>query len=246
MKTLRVATLVLSFLIPGQLAATTTGSYNLQLAQNRVDQPKTPKKKKTHSGKEIVPKNESVEEDSSEFHRQELTASIVVEPVGFAPYPGFGFAGGYYLTPDDLVEFSYHSASLDFTLFKLESTMAEVRLKHWFGNSFYVNGGLGLRSLKASVTLEPLTGTTDYTSSATASSFGGSLVIGNRWQWETFTMGCDWIGFFVPLSTTEAKVTAPSSTDYSEEDRQSAEDDMNDLALSGSPMFLRFYLGVSF
>ncbi len=102
---------------------------------------------------------------------------------------------------------------MDFGIVKLGSTLTELRLKHWFGNSFYVNGGAGLRSITGEATLEPLTGTDDIKSSVKASSFGASLSIGNRWQWEYFSIGCDWVGTFQPLSTTEASVTDSGATE---------------------------------
>jgi hypothetical protein len=231
----------------GQFLAVVTGLL-FALAQTATAAPKkehATSDRRAHSGKRIVEEPEEVVyKSSSEYFRQDKQASAVVELLGFAPLLGAGLAGGYYLNPDNLLELSYHKAELDFAIIKISTTLTELRLKHWFGNSFYLNGGVGLRTVEGEASLEPILGEEDISSTVSASSIGATIAIGNRWQWEYFTIGCDWIGEFLPVAKTEAEVT--DSSDAAEDDVEEAKGDANDLALTNSSMALRFYLGASF
>lgn len=72
--------------------------------------------------------------------------------------------------------------------------------KKFFGNSFYVKPEAYYRKQK-------LVTETKHTYSRLTSSRAGdytdvglSLKIGNQWQWENFTIGCDWIGMSQTVS----------------------------------------------
>ena len=68
--------------------------------------------------------------------------------------------------------------------------------------------------------------------------------IGNYWQYDTFTLDCDWIGFFAPLTKLSYINEMPAGADPADAGKQ--EDAFDNIALTGSLEWLRFYLGVSF
>jgi hypothetical protein len=222
--------------VSGEGASTSEASDNLQ--------------RKTRGGKKIVKlKNDEVLEDSSEAHRENKNISLVIEPIGFIPFPVRGLALGYYLTPSNLLELSYAQGETDFLLARIENSMASLRLKTFWGNSFYTNIGLGSRMIGYSFRFSEIdsegnyTGRTDETNMQN-NVLGSDFAIGNRWQWESFTIGCDWFGLFTPISTTGE--TSVSSTNISPSDLRDVNETMDRFSKQGSVQFLRFYLGVSF
>ena len=111
----------------------------------------------------------------------------------------------------------------------------EARAKWFLGNSFYLNTGVGQKSLD--INLDFL----ESPSSLMAS--GVSYGVGNRWQWETFSIGCDWLGAFRPLDSKISRTGNRINID------DEAQEDWDDLwAAIGSPSNLqifRLYMGVS-
>jgi hypothetical protein len=72
---------------------------------------------------------------------------------------------------------------------------------------------------------------------------GIDLHVGNQWQWDGFTMGCDWVGYFLSLSTS---ASYGSGSDLDAADKKSEEDSLISR-LGGSSLHLaRFYIGWSF
>jgi hypothetical protein len=199
----------------------------------------------TDDGKPIVRKGAAVDYDSSEYWRQGKRLSGVAEMgLGIGGIPTSGAAVGYYFNSRTLAELSYVSGSEDILFIKVKGTLAEARLKRFWGNSFYANLGVGYRTIAFDATLKPLTGTDDFGASAKVSSIGGSLGIGNRWQWETFTMGCDWVGYFIPAISNGSTTVNVSGAD--ESDKKDFDDETRRLGHAPSSQLLRFYLGVSF
>lgn len=199
---------------------------------------------KTDDGKKIVNYQNSIPADSSEAMRQGKKFSLVVEPIGFAVgvIPSFGAAAGMYLDSNSIVEASYVKGGIDFLFIEIESSLAEVRWKQFFGNSFYMNLGAGYRTITFKATLEPITGNDDISSQFDVNSFGASIGIGNRWQWDNFTIGCDWIGYFVPFSSSGDSDVGNEADPV---DKADLEDSVDRIGKSASSQLLRFYLGVS-
>ena len=196
----------------------------------------------THDGKKVVDSSDTVERYSSAYWREKQKFSLVTG-VGFAPLPGSSFAAGYYLTPSYLLEAAYFNTEIDLLFAKFTMSLIEARIKMFFYNSFYTDVGFAVRNITGETTLEPLTGDNEISSSLSVTSYGALIAIGNRWQWEYFSLGCDWIGSFYPISTGEITISDSEATD---EDIQETRDSLNDTASTSSGMFLRFYLGVSF
>lgn len=117
------------------------------------------------------------------------------------PLPSVGTSVGAFLKPDILVEAAYTRGLIHLYLFKAYSDVLELRLKKFWGNSFYTNLGVARRKIGAAFTLEPIvvTDVLDESIEATKVTLNGS--IGNEWQWRHFTVSVDWFGVMWPVAT---------------------------------------------
>jgi hypothetical protein len=155
----------------------------------------------------------------------------------FAPIAGeydgtennFAFSAGYFYDAKNLINLRYtfqnspgtlgNSSTRDYPQTTRAITFGD---RYFFGNSFNAMGSVYWRQHSK------------YDRSTHATYFykdyGVGLRIGNEWQWENFTMGCDWFG----LNHTLIKVndTFPENGYATEK--------------SLTMVLLNFYLGISF
>ena len=141
---------------------------------------------------------------------------------------------GYFINPDSILNLRYsvlNSGRDD----KAAQRMRAVTLgyRHFFGNSFNIMPTVYYRR-----------NTSDYKNEGSFIVFGPSNLIyedvgigfrlGNEWQWENFTMGCDWFGINRTLVELNYKQQAVGLID--------------DIALEKSVTLtlLSFYIGYSF
>lgn len=136
---------------------------------------------------------------------------------------------GYFLSINEVASFEYRyldgdSAEHDESG---EGFSLNVSYKKFVSNSFYIKPQLYYRSQNIrtyTFSTTPFFRTEEY--SEKFKDLGVMFVIGNQWQWENFTLGCDWLGLGGPVIITND----PDGYDYPE--------------LSAS--VLNFYLGLSF
>ncbi|MNT16573.1 hypothetical protein D3C72_1516840 [compost metagenome] len=123
-----------------------------------------------------------------------------------------------------------------------EGTTVGAYVKKFVSNSFYAKGGAEYTKVKYDNDyLWNFSGNSDaYGFEANVLSAG--LVIGNQWQWENFTLGCDWIGLTLPVSH---EVTSEYSDSYALAKKYNKED-QETLLENASATVLRFYVGASF
>lgn len=133
---------------------------------------------------------------TSTEHRQEKTITAATE-VGSAvyPLPSAGFSLGFFATPDIRLEANYTKGEIDF-IDELSSKLYAARVKFFFGNSFYVNVGAAYRELDLTIDEWLFS---DRRLSRSMHHVGGELSLGNNWQFSSFSIGCDWAGYFLPL-----------------------------------------------
>lgn len=190
------------------------------------------------AGKKSPNKNdeEASSDDSSAELRKGKSGYIVGEPAGASvgSIPSVGVRGAGYLTPDSLIEMGAASGTLEYLFFTFKSTFIHVDYKVFFGNSFYARFGAAYRNIGAKVGSDEV---------LSVSSYGPDLAIGNQWQWESFTLGCDWLGSFFPVTVTKNSF---SDSSLNEADKKSLKDSGEKLGKTTSPQSLRFYLGMSF
>jgi len=198
----------------------------------------------TKSGKRVVEAGEAVVRDSSEYYREGKKGYVAFELFGSNPFPfgSYGVMGGVYLSPDTIIDGSYTTGKFEFLGFKMKSDGLAIRYKMFNGNSFYWRAGGMYRAYEYDTGFEVLSDNT-INGKVKVSSFGVDFGIGNQWQWETFTQGFDWIGFYSPLAGTYTVSRPSNATDsWYESERKSAAS----LSKRGSLQFLRYYLGISF
>ena len=152
---------------------------------------------------------------------------------------------GYHLSPNSILTLQYSDLSGSGYDDDEEDEADEVwerngkghsisaGLKQFVSNSFYVKPELYGRTqdIVHSTTSSYDYQTDKYTLTdkevGSIRDIGASVRIGNQWQWENFTMGCDWVGFARSLTTLEesGKITS---------------NELSNISL------LNFYLGATF
>lgn len=136
---------------------------------------------------------------------------------------------------------------------KWESKSIGVHYKQFFGNTFYLRGGVDQSWVKVAnsnvKTASTLTGNDwkanyfelegDVTSAAVS--------LGNQWQWETLTIGCDWVGLSRHLRHTITKDYVNDRTGTNADTQIESANSAKSLFLTGSGLhLLRFYVGATF
>lgn len=151
----------------------------------------------------------------SERTRMKKSFSLDLEGgTAIAPVPAIGITLGSFLTQNMLVELNLAIGEASsnqsvvpgqLELKKVQRTENVIlRLKKFWGNSFYTNSGVGARrsNITGVSNLDPeITGYTQgqiYSKSRADAVFEFS--IGNRWQLSSFNIGADWLGLMAPIS----------------------------------------------
>lgn len=197
-------------------------------------------------------------EDSSEANRIgkkfDIHYTLLGLSANYAPSQGIGV--GYYIERNKqiLVElrkgkgaytrYSYESYNGVYKEWSPEAQITQIgaHFKHYVGNSFYyrVGGDYSTVDYKYDLSGSHFSDTTSSYFKGTA--IVGSFVIGNQWQWENFTLGCDWIGLAAPLTYSITGVTTPATLS----EKSDLENDQRLYVSGSSGILLRFYLGASF
>jgi hypothetical protein len=141
----------------------------------------------SYSGKLIIPRPNTVYADSSEVLREHKTICAHLA-FGLLAYE---VAIGYYLNPLNILEAKYirqkdyFSGIMNFT---------NISWLHFFADSMYGRIGWSWRWGMPS----KLVSISDEKNQAPFSDFGIDLGVGNRWQWETLSLGVEWVGVYSP------------------------------------------------
>ena len=111
---------------------------------------------------------------------------------------------GYHITENDLLALEFGAGRSDFQ-WKWDGQVEDkkvltgesvgVHYKRFFSDTFYLKTGLDYRGVKyqgdASADFVSVAGTSGVV----------SVLIGNQWQWQNFTLGCDWVGMGIPFAS---------------------------------------------
>jgi len=155
-----------------------------------------------------------------------------------------GIEAGYHLDTNTVVGLEFHSLSgldddQDSTFYEDRKGQAiSLSLKKFTSNSFYIKPAIYHRTQNHIESgWRSYSSTTDKwtVSSRNSTEFtdmGVSFTIGNQWQWENFTLGCNWVGLSRSLSVLDKKDT-----------NDGAPVAQNDLS---SGQLLNFYMGYTF
>ena len=84
---------------------------------------------------------------------------------------------------------------------KLQGSAGYVYGRYFFGNSFNMMAGLGVRAATMEYTLAESSADLNLNGKVDIQSLAAPVFIGNRWTFASgMTIGCDWLGVFIPLS----------------------------------------------
>ena len=198
----------------------------------------------------VVTPKAVIKEDSSEHNRIDKQHQInaIIFGVGPSLSSTLGLQYGYFLDRNRMIIIEGTNGRLGFGTsmdaatgydYTIKTKSLGAHFKHFTGNSFYYRAGLDVRTVDYAYV--DRSSTTDFVN-FDATSLAANFQIGNQWQWSSFTLGCDWLGLSVPItSSVKNKQVGASTPSYISDD-----DDENLLVEKTHINFLRFYLGASF
>ncbi len=200
---------------------------------------------------QIVDKPQTIFRDSSEHNRMNKKFSLTYMAFGVGPNRSGSIGGtaSLLLNRNASVDFEYVSGRPLYTNwfswsdYDVRTSSYGIHYKQFTGNSFYFRVGADYRTVKYRYTSRDIfTGEVNSTNRFEADSVTATILIGNQWQWENFTLGCDWIGVALPVTThiTSESVSGPYPNP------QYMKEDQDWLVKNSASIGLRFYLGASF
>ena len=178
---------------------------------------------------------------SSEFREFKSYSASFSAGMTVAPVPSVGVNLGYFYDSQSIFQFEYSKGKVPVRVFDIETQTIAINYQRFFGNSFYGKIGITDRQIKGSNL--NFFGVLNSDVNAAVESLGGELSLGNQWQWNKMTIGCDWLGIFIPFTVL--------STDYdragvSDIEKRSIEIAARKLGLLMSVRVAQFYIGASF
>ena len=208
----------------------------------------------------VMPKtNEQVYQGSSAFHRIDKKFQVTYQPLGATSNNAgeTGLSFGYFIDRDSMIlvnatsgqnKISSRTESSDGARSSSEERFSSqslgVSYKRFFANSFYARSGLDQRRTNADYSYSGFLFLPAESASFTVNTTSLSLAIGNQWQWENFTLGCDWFGLSQPLmhSFSNESVSDQPQSIYADQVKRDKKQYGEQLA----GMFLQVYLGATF
>lgn len=201
-----------------------------------------------------VEEEKSLSSFMGESHANRLNkkAMVTLNTGAVLSLPASGMRGGYYLDDRNVFGMGYFKYedggssddededSTDSVEYTDEETLYRGNVfqfyyQHYVSNSFYFRPSLSYRNQttidERRTTYNALTDQVidkEETGKATYQDLVLGMTIGNQWQWDNFTIGCDWIGFGEPIATL------------------GYEGESSAFARNSTLTVLHFYLGASF
>lgn len=144
---------------------------------------------------------------------------------------------GYFLNANSLMQTELGLSSVGDVAYS--SPRIGLHYKRFFGNSFYAKVGVDYRYVDYQTT----NGYTGGDENFQGQSLAAGLVVGNQWQWDSFTLGCDWIGYSLPFASNVIVENYASNNPLHREELQDAQ---KKYLENGAAQALRFYVGYTF
>lgn len=167
-----------------------------------------------------------------------------------------GLTGAYFLNSRSLIQVEYlssnNSSSFLSSTYETKHKTISAYYKRFAGNSFYWKTGLDYSQLRYTDTYDYWYSVGNVRRELEGNLVTASFVIGNQWQWDTFTLGCDWIGVSLPVTSDTTKKMATRIedgdviTEPDDYDKRRLDDDEKQAFKEVRLQALRFYLGFSF
>lgn len=193
----------------------------------------------------ILSTHTTIVASDSQSNRKNKTLAITGQLLGHAggTSSSSGATVGLHLTQDTILYADYTHGLERLLWFELESTSASIGVKNFVSNSFYYRLGLGARKFEMRTLDFDFADlfTVEEQELGYATSAFADFVIGNQWQWDYFTLGCDWIGTSQVIKAIDSK-TYTNTEDASYEERKNS---WEEIANMNTGHLLRLYLGFS-
>lgn len=133
--------------------------------------------------------NESIQ--NRENLKYQLTTGII--GTEYIKYP-ITISAGYFIHPYGILTLRYSTLNHSDKYGAYKMNAVTIGYRRFFGNSFNVMPTIYYKRNTADMYVE---GNHPYVSGSNNliyEDFGSGFRIGNEWQWQNFTMGCDWFG----------------------------------------------------
>lgn len=195
--------------------------------------------------------DDSVQLGYSEAHREGKQYFFAGQPIGLGPigFTSNGLSGGLFLDRNSLFVLTIKSGkNLNFFAdwpgrFDLKYSSISVNYKKFVNTSFYINSAGEFRKIDYSRERYSELISDYETSTFTGSAVALNFAIGNQWQWDSFTLGCDWAGISIPIAS---RIDTESKNSSDTNNLNYFEDDKNKYMKNTTGYFVQFYLGASF
>ncbi|MBX2995101.1 MAG: hypothetical protein KF681_09770 [Bdellovibrionaceae bacterium] len=189
----------------------------------------------------------------SEQNRADKKFQVTAQIVGLGPsiISSSGLQGSMFLDPNSQIMIEATSGSgrpllngLFGSDYEYRASSFGVHYKRFVANSFYWRGGVDYRTSSVDYKYTSWVGNPDSTYKFSGNSVALNFQIGNQWQFDGFTLGCDWVGYSMPIASnvTSEEVNSTDEAYY----RRRMKDDQDDFLKNGHFNLVRFYLGASF
>lgn len=164
-----------------------------------------------------------------------------------------GISFGKYLNSNSLIVIELSSGFYDSNSYSLldysysyhaKGQLVGLYWKNFAGNSFYTK--LGVENNRVAYNyrsnISGFSSDVKYERSFEGTATSAAFTLGNQWQWRNFTLGCDWAGVSIPLSSSTSNDVHDGSTGQ----RERLENEKDHYVKNVSIRALNFYLGASF
>ncbi len=195
----------------------------------------------------VIPR-EVVYEGSSEYNRMDKSIMLTGQVAGaaVAPVPSFGANFGVFLDRSTILQVEGTMGSTNLSFADVDAYTGGANLKFFTGNSFYFKGGATYRHVSV-YNFACSTCEANYKSDlGSVDSVAIEAAIGNQWQWSHFTVGCDWVGLMLPISTAQVENNYKDDPKLSAEAKEDIDRGWKLIGAANSISLLRLYIGASF
>lgn len=180
-------------------------------------------------------------------NRGEKTVAFTTT-LGINPFIVGGLTGAFLLDGFNNAEVSFYSSATNAAgTSRLVANTVALNWRHYFGNSFNMRVGAAQRNLRINYKHEGVDGVKYGGVMAYVSSGGIYTSIGNQWQFGGgFTLGCDWVGFYIPVTQTSDVELKGRTEGLTDVQRTSIIDDAEELNDEVDLLITFLNIGVAF
>jgi hypothetical protein len=185
-----------------------------------------------------------VRERSSEHYRMDKNFEMTFSPMSFGGFSltNTGLNAGVFINRNSQVLVSYSWSQSERTCVGFENCDIKdnfwgLAYKRFVGNSFYMQAGASHHTIQYDESNSSNDVMFGYDATITTADFA----VGNQWNFDGFTIGCDWVSFGLPVSSSFSN--SYYNSPYTEDDVTNRQDEWKK---NGRMIFAKLYLGGTF